>query len=239
MFLSMCTLLWEYSKRFPVSHLILLFTEIITNRNIMDIAKRCEQNPLLAPKDLKAGINGMEITCLLNPGVFKYQGKIWLLLRVAERPIQKEGIISFPIYNEKGKIEVVSPMQAVGRFCQPYIIAAKFGTAWAMKSEILVTYLLFEQCTIFIMRWEYHSMPCIVFPIIGVNQSNPYSYHDVLLTIGFKYRRYSLQRWTGISTYFRKRRAGSIRHWGLPCCNNRRWFLPYFHRSIVGTWNQS
>jgi len=50
----------------------------------------------------------MEITCLLNPGVFKYQGKIWLLLRVAERPIQKEGIISFPIYNEKGKIEVVS-----------------------------------------------------------------------------------------------------------------------------------
>ena len=28
----------------------------------MDIAKRCEQNPLLAPKDLKAGINGMEIT---------------------------------------------------------------------------------------------------------------------------------------------------------------------------------
>ena len=56
----------------------------------MDIAKRCEQNPLLAPKDLKAGINGMEITCLLNPGVFKYQGKIWLLLRVAERPIQKE-----------------------------------------------------------------------------------------------------------------------------------------------------
>ena len=51
----------------------------------MDIAKRCEQNPLLAPKDLKAGINGMEITCLLNPGVFKYQGKIWLLLRVTER----------------------------------------------------------------------------------------------------------------------------------------------------------
>lgn len=74
----------------------------------MDIAKRCEHNPLLAPKDLKAGIDGMEITCLLNPGVFKYQGKIWLLLRVAERPIQQEGRISFPIYNKKGKIEVVS-----------------------------------------------------------------------------------------------------------------------------------
>ena len=53
----------------------------------MDIAKRCEQNPLLAPKNLKAGIDGMEITCLLNPGVFRYQDKIWLLLRIAERPI--------------------------------------------------------------------------------------------------------------------------------------------------------
>lgn len=74
----------------------------------MDIAKRFGQNPLLTPGDLKAGIDGMEITCLLNPGVFRFQGKIWLLLRVAERPIQKENVISFPIYNKEGKVEVVS-----------------------------------------------------------------------------------------------------------------------------------
>jgi hypothetical protein len=49
----------------------------------------------------------MEITCLLNPGVFRLNGKTWLLLRVAERPIQEEGIISFPVYNEKGEIEVL------------------------------------------------------------------------------------------------------------------------------------
>lgn len=74
----------------------------------MDIAKRFPQNPLLRPSDLKAGIAGMEITCLLNPGVFRYGNKIFLLLRVAERPIQKDGIISFPVYNNEGKIEVVS-----------------------------------------------------------------------------------------------------------------------------------
>lgn len=74
----------------------------------MDIAKRSEHNPLLSPKDLKAGIDGMEITCLLNPGVFKYQGKIWMLLRVAERPVQQKGIISFPIYDEKGNIKIMS-----------------------------------------------------------------------------------------------------------------------------------
>jgi predicted GH43/DUF377 family glycosyl hydrolase len=74
----------------------------------MDIAKRSNRNPLLKPADLKPAIPGMEITCLLNPGVFKLHGKTWLVLRVAERPKQIEGKISFPIYNEAGKIEVLS-----------------------------------------------------------------------------------------------------------------------------------
>lgn len=74
----------------------------------MDIAKRNPANPLLRPSDLKPCIPGMEITCLLNPGVFRLGGKTWLLLRVAERPVQREGIISFPVYNTKGEIEVLS-----------------------------------------------------------------------------------------------------------------------------------
>lgn len=73
----------------------------------MDIAKRFENNPLLSPHDLNPAIEGMEITCLLNPGVFRMKGKIWLLLRVAERPKQVEGKLSFPI-NNNGKIEVLS-----------------------------------------------------------------------------------------------------------------------------------
>ncbi|MDO8929908.1 MAG: hypothetical protein Q7W54_13085, partial [Bacteroidota bacterium] len=52
----------------------------------MDIAQRFPRNPLIRPADLKPGIEGMEILCLLNPGVFQFEGKIWLLLRVAERP---------------------------------------------------------------------------------------------------------------------------------------------------------
>ena len=83
-------------------------TATINNIIIMDIAKRNPANPILRPSDLKPGIQGMEITCLLNPGVFKKDGKTWLVLRVAERPVQKEGVISFPVYNEEGKIEVLS-----------------------------------------------------------------------------------------------------------------------------------
>ena len=74
----------------------------------MDIAKRSINNPLLSPSDLNPGIEGMEITCLLNPGVFRLHGKTWLLLRVAERPKQIEGKISFPVYNEAGNIVVLS-----------------------------------------------------------------------------------------------------------------------------------
>lgn len=74
----------------------------------MDISRRLSTNPILRPSDFEAGINGMEITCLLNPGVFKYNNKVWLLLRVAERPKQVEGKISFPIYNEQGKIEILT-----------------------------------------------------------------------------------------------------------------------------------
>lgn len=73
----------------------------------MDIAKRSAHNPLLRPSDLQPGIEGMEITCLLNPGVFRLNGKTWLLLRVAERPKQLDGKISFPVYNKKGTIEIL------------------------------------------------------------------------------------------------------------------------------------
>ena len=74
----------------------------------MDISIRFARNPLLRPADLKPGIEGMQIVCLLNPGVFQYNGKIWLLLRVAERPMQTEGKISFPVINNKGGIEILS-----------------------------------------------------------------------------------------------------------------------------------
>ncbi|HLI08773.1 MAG TPA: glycoside hydrolase family 130 protein [Ktedonobacteraceae bacterium] len=62
-----------------------------------DIAKRFASNPILRPQDVKPSLEGLQVECLLNPGAFRYQGKTALLLRVAERPQQKEGIVSTPI----------------------------------------------------------------------------------------------------------------------------------------------
>lgn len=72
-----------------------------------DIAKRFSANPLLAPKDLEPSAAGLEITCLLNPAVFQFEGKTWLLVRVAERPKQQDNIISFPILTATGNTEII------------------------------------------------------------------------------------------------------------------------------------
>lgn len=71
-----------------------------------DIANRFDQNPLLSPTDLKPSREGLEIACLLNPGVFTFQDKTWLLVRVAERPKQKPNMISFPVLKGSG-IEII------------------------------------------------------------------------------------------------------------------------------------
>jgi len=72
-----------------------------------DIANRFTENPLLSPSDIPASREGLEITCLLNPGVFQYQNKTWLVVRVAERPKQKEDTISFPILTKTGAITII------------------------------------------------------------------------------------------------------------------------------------
>ena len=74
---------------------------------MQDLAQRFGENPILRPTDLRPSVAGMEVTCLLNPGVFRYQGKNWLLVRVAERPAQIPGKTSFPILSPDGSLEVL------------------------------------------------------------------------------------------------------------------------------------
>jgi len=74
---------------------------------MIDIANRFPENPILKPRDIRASGPGLEVECLLNPGVFRFEGKTWLLLRVAERPKQKPGKTSFPIFTEEGELKVL------------------------------------------------------------------------------------------------------------------------------------
>lgn len=72
-----------------------------------DIARRFSENPLLMPKDLNPSRDGWQIISLLNPGVFTFENKTWLVVRVAEGIIQKQGVIFVPMINPTGNTELV------------------------------------------------------------------------------------------------------------------------------------
>lgn len=71
------------------------------------MANRFIENPIIRTSDIKPSQPGLVVECVLNPGVFKYNGKTWLVLRVAERPIQKDGIVTFPVMQENGELKIL------------------------------------------------------------------------------------------------------------------------------------
>jgi predicted GH43/DUF377 family glycosyl hydrolase len=79
------------SKNFPMSSLIDRFIE----------------NPLIKPSDVLPSRKGFIVECVMNPGVFRFDGKIWLVTRVAERPKQIKGSVSTPILSNDGEIKVI------------------------------------------------------------------------------------------------------------------------------------
>ncbi len=75
--------------------------------NSDDLVGRCDGNPIITPKDVKPSRRGFEVVGAFNAGAFEYQGRIGLLLRVAERPVQTTDQISVPrIDLRTGKITV-------------------------------------------------------------------------------------------------------------------------------------
>ncbi len=56
-----------------------------------DLAERFAGNPILSPADVPPSRPGLEVAGVLNPGAFRWRGRTWLLLRVAERAIPEPG----------------------------------------------------------------------------------------------------------------------------------------------------
>lgn len=68
---------------------------------------RSEHNPILTTRDIQPSQPGWVVECVLNPGVFSFEGKIWMAIRVAERPEQVVGKVSFPVMKEDGHIRIM------------------------------------------------------------------------------------------------------------------------------------
>jgi predicted GH43/DUF377 family glycosyl hydrolase len=72
-----------------------------------DIAQRFAENPILRPSDIGPSDARMKVECLLNPGVFRFQDKTWLLLRVAERPAQTPRKTTLATLSENGNLKIL------------------------------------------------------------------------------------------------------------------------------------
>ena len=59
--------------------------------------QRFSQNPILTPADVLPTRPDLIVESVLNPGAFRFEGKIGLLVRVAERPLQEDGWLSTPL----------------------------------------------------------------------------------------------------------------------------------------------
>ena len=81
---------------------------MVNNMPEGSMVKRFAENPFILTSAVRPSIEGMIVECVLNPGVFSFQNKTWLLLRVAERPKQKEGFVSLPILNKEDNIEILT-----------------------------------------------------------------------------------------------------------------------------------
>jgi predicted GH43/DUF377 family glycosyl hydrolase len=62
-----------------------------------ELAERFPNNPILRPVDLRPSRAELSVTCVLNPGAFRFHGKTGLVVRVAERPTQEPGWVSTPL----------------------------------------------------------------------------------------------------------------------------------------------
>ena len=68
---------------------------------------RHPQNPLITPADVKPSRSDFEVVGAFNAGVTRYKDEIILLLRVAERPINRdEAWTAYPAMDENGTISV-------------------------------------------------------------------------------------------------------------------------------------
>lgn len=73
----------------------------------LNIACRLHQNPIIGITDINPSHEGWIVEGVLNPGAFEFDNKVWLLLRVAERPMQQSGLVSLPIMNDDGSLKIL------------------------------------------------------------------------------------------------------------------------------------
>lgn len=70
--------------------------------------QRFPENPILVPSMLKPSTEGLTVECTINPGVFEFEGKTWMIVRVAERPVPVVGKTAATLFDAQGSIKILT-----------------------------------------------------------------------------------------------------------------------------------
>lgn len=101
---------------------------------------RYEQNPLIAPEDVKPYHEGFEVIGAFNAGVTTFRGETIMLLRVAERPISADAdCVKAPVYNhETGSLDILefSLSDPVYDFSDSRVIRLKGASQWVYLTSL-------------------------------------------------------------------------------------------------------
>lgn len=93
---------------------------------------RSPSNPIIEPKDVKPSRDDFEVIGVFNAGVTRFEGEVVLLLRVAEKPIDKHpDVMLVPVYDvTKGNIAIknFSRNDSEINFTDPRLIRTPAGT---------------------------------------------------------------------------------------------------------------
>ncbi len=93
---------------------------------------RSPNNPIIKPEDIKPSMDDFEVIGVFNAGVTRFKDEVVLLLRVAERPINKHTDIVLTTFYElsKGKLVVkeFSKSDQKNDFSDPRLIITPKGT---------------------------------------------------------------------------------------------------------------
>jgi len=72
-----------------------------------DIAKRFANNPIISPNDINPSIDGFDVIGVLNPGAFRFNNQIGLLIRVAEAPPVLDGFVQAPVIDRDNTVKTL------------------------------------------------------------------------------------------------------------------------------------
>jgi predicted GH43/DUF377 family glycosyl hydrolase len=100
---------------------------------------RYPENPLITPADVPPSREELEVVCVFNAGVARYEDQTLLLMRVAERGINDSSVVRVPVFESSGLcIREFDKSDSRNDFSDPRVIGTPEGVFLTTISHLRI-----------------------------------------------------------------------------------------------------